>query len=66
MTYRTTIRPVSVTTLPDGVTYELTSLPWDFNGNRPDLKRSAHRYGTFTTDRPLTAAEMLHFGIVEA
>jgi hypothetical protein len=64
--YRTTVRPVSIFTLPHGVRYELVTAPWTITALRPDLPRSQHRYGTFTTDRALTREEMTHFDIVES
>lgn len=65
--YTMKFRPVSTVTLPPGIRYELVALPHDFHGNRPDLKRSErHRFGEFTTDRPLSADEMRDFEIVEA
>lgn len=67
MKYAMLFRPVSMWTLPDGVEYELTALPQDTAGfNRPDLQRSAnHRFGEFTTSRPLTADELKSFEIKE-
>ena len=62
--YKMRIRPVSTFTLPQGITYELISRPWG-NWARRDLKASEYRYGTFTTNRPLTPEEMELFSIEE-
>jgi hypothetical protein len=65
-TYRTTLRPASVTTLPPGVKWEFLEAPWDLAHIRTDLPRSAHRYGVFLTDRRLTDEEREHFDLVPA
>lgn len=62
--YALRLRPVSTWTLPEGIAYELVALPWDFAGNRPDLKRSErYRFGEFTTTRPLTPDELRRFDV---
>jgi hypothetical protein len=61
--YRTTLRPVHGGGIPSGVKWDYVEKPDGVN--RPDLSTSTHRYGVFTTDRPLTAEEMNHFDIVE-
>ena len=62
--YTMLLRPVSPWTLPEGVTYELTALPWDFAGNRPELERSRdHMFGEFTLSRDLTKDELDRFSM---
>jgi hypothetical protein len=62
--YRTTLRPIFGGGVPPGVKWELVEAPADGSlTKRPDLPRSKHRYGVFTTDRPLTQDEMQHFDI---
>ena len=63
--YASAYRPISTFTLPRYVTYELVTRPWDGYEARVDLKRAPApwRYGTFTTDRPLTEEELEHFDI---
>lgn len=62
--YTMLYRPVSMWTLPDGVSYELVALPVQCDGfNRPDLSVSPHFFGEFTTSRELTSAEMQSFEI---
>lgn len=56
--YQPLLRPAGFATLPN--------VGWDFverpdpriqDVNRPELPRSAHRYGVIATDRPLTTLE---------
>ena len=65
--YTMLFRPVSTFTLPRGVTTEWVRLPVDadqamrraFDG----LGQSEHRYGEFTTNRPLTEEELERFEV---
>ncbi len=59
--YRTILRPAGFGGVPHGVKWDYVEAPSDVN--RPDLPRSAYRYGVIETDRPLTKAEMDHFDI---
>ncbi len=63
-TYRSLLRPVSMSTLPENIGgWEYVEIPAEYSMNRPEMPISAHRYGTFTTERPLTASELEHFSI---
>lgn len=62
--YALLLRPVGVSTLPDGIEWSFTHLPWD--SRRNDLPtHPSWRYGVFVTDRDFTDDEMTHFGIVK-
>lgn len=63
--YRTTLRPVGFSTLPHGLVWQFVEVPPYLANMRPDMPVSEHPYGTFTTERPLTAREMIDFSIVE-
>lgn len=65
MRYRTTLRPASSSTLPSGLKWDFVEAPTRYTINRPDLPRSTHPFGVFTTERALTKEEMHHFDIVE-
>jgi hypothetical protein len=66
MTYRSLLRPVSTFTLPADIGgWWYVEIPAEFSMNRPEMPVSRHRYGTFATERPLTAEELTHFSIEE-
>jgi len=59
-------RPPSSFTLPRGLGWTLVERPTAPGTNyegRTDLPRSAHAFGVFTTDRPLTEDELTRFEI---
>jgi hypothetical protein len=62
-TYRPTIRPAAMVSLPAGVKWEFIQAPWDIAHVRIDLPRCDTRYGLIATDRPLTADECEHFSL---
>ena len=57
------LRPASVATLPPGIQWEYTEMPWDLAHRRPELPRSGYRYGVIATSRPLTADEIERFSL---
>lgn len=62
--YAHRLRPVSVATLPEGVSWEFVCAPHDLAGARPDLPVDwSRRYGTYRTSRPITDAECAQFDI---
>ncbi len=65
--YRMLLRPVSRFTLPDGLDWEYVAAPPDIAHRRPDLPAAPWHwpFGTFSTNRPLTADELRHFSIEE-
>lgn len=64
--YRPILRPVSRTTLPDGVNWDYISKPTSFQINRPDLPQSSYPYGEIALDRALTDDEAKRFALVPA
>ena len=58
--YRTTNRPLMLGTYPRDVRTEWVELPQDgiVPGAFPGIPTSGHRFGVFTTNRPLTADEL--------
>lgn len=65
-TYRPTIRPASMATLPAGVKWEFVEAPWDIAHIRADLPRSSTRHGLIATERRLTKEECARFDLVVA
>jgi GNAT superfamily N-acetyltransferase len=63
--YTPLLRPAHFSTLPPDVKWDYAELPHDFHGNRPDLKRSKHRYGIIKVDRRLTPEERSRFDLKE-
>lgn len=65
--YTMEYRPVSSFTLPRGITTNWVRLPQDatpeMKRGYPQLERSEHRFGEFTTNRELTAQEMEQFQV---
>jgi hypothetical protein len=62
--YRSLLRPVSTFTLPADIGgWQYVEIPAEFSMNRPEMPVSLHRYGVFTTERPLTSDELRHFSI---
>lgn len=62
-TYRPTIRPASMVTLPSGVKWEFSQAPWDIAHIRTDIPRCDSRYGLIVTDRQLTTEECEQFSL---
>jgi hypothetical protein len=58
--YMTKYRPVGHATVPKGCKWSWLALPFDHT--RPDMfpgvPYSSHRFGVFTTETPLTDAEL--------
>lgn len=62
--YTMQFRPPGFETLPPGVMWEWVEAPTlDFVRVHPSIPRSKHRFGVFTTDRPLTKKEMADFQV---
>jgi len=59
--YRPRNRPAGFATLPAGLQWEFAEMPPDLSHRRPDVPRSAHRYGVIATSRPLTSEELERF-----
>lgn len=56
--YRPRNRPAGFATLPAGLQWEFVEMPPDLAHRRPELPRSAHRYGVIATSRPLKNEEL--------
>ena len=61
--YRMLFRPPGFESLPSGLRWEYTAVPFSMAHLRPDLPTCQHPHGEFTTDRPLTEAELNSYQI---
>ena len=63
--YRMLYRPLMFATYPSDITTEWVELPQDgiIQAAFPGIPTSGHRFGVFTTDRPLTADELSSYQI---
>lgn len=59
--YRPRYRPPRFATLPPGLVWEFVEMPPDIAHRRPEVPRSAHRFGVVATARALTDEELERF-----
>lgn len=59
--YRPRYRPPGFATLPAGLVWEFVQMPPDIAHRRPDVPRSAYRFGMIATTRALSDEELERF-----